>query len=238
MQEHPVTSIKIAGYDAHFVPNRFYQQPGETRLLAVLFPGLQYTCEMPLLYYTRLLLEQRRADVLCLCTDYTTADYSSLPPRQRGEWLAADARAALKAGLAQRDYTHLVLVGKSIGSLAMSYLLQSHPPGAGPLLEQALTIWLTPLLHQPQLVATLANLRSPALLVASPADRTYDPASLFRIQQIDAPEVLLIEGADHALEIPGDAQASIAALQRVSQAISAFLDRHLPPPLSLSNKSP
>jgi predicted alpha/beta-hydrolase family hydrolase len=230
MQEHPVTSIKIAGYNARFVPHRFYRQSGETRLLSLIFPGLQYTCDMPVLYYPSLLLSQRRADVLHLYSDYTNADYTALPARQRAEWLLNDARAALKAGLAQRDYTHLVLVGKSIGSVAVAYLLQdqaSHSSAAA-VVENALTIWITPLLQQPQLITALASLRRPALLIASTADRTYDPASLFRIRQTATPEVLLIEGADHALEIPGDANASIVALQRLSQAVAAFLDRHLP----------
>ncbi len=227
MLENPTTFLEIVGHHAYFIPNRFYRQPDETNLLAIILPGLRYTCDMPLLYYASRLLGGHRADLLHVHTDYTSESYSTLLPEQRAEWLCADARGIVKAGLAQRNYSHLVLVGKSIGTLALACLLQQNDIPAS-IAGHTLTIWVTPLLHQPQVITTLANLRQPALIIASPADQTYNPAGLARIQQSAAPEVLLVENADHALEIPGDAAASTAILQRYTQAISTFLDQHLP----------
>ena len=77
-----ITNLEIRGYKRRQVENRFFQQDGTTETLGVIFPGLRYTSDMPLLYYTTKLLTERGGDVLQLWADYTSADYQSLPRQQ------------------------------------------------------------------------------------------------------------------------------------------------------------
>jgi hypothetical protein len=47
------------------------------------------------------------------------------------------------------------------------------------------------------------------------------------IQQATKAETLVIEGADHYLQIPSDALASLKAMEKIAQTMADFLNRHL-----------
>ena len=217
MSDLAITQLEITGQDGQPIRNEFFRQPGTADELAVLFPGLRYTCDMPLLYYTTRLLLERGADVLQLHTDYNRLDFETAAPLARAQWIGADALAGLLAGQSQRSYTRLVLVGKSIGTLAIGFLL------AGGAASQAATIWLTPLLHQPLLVQAACLCNGPALFAVGESDSTYDAQALGRIQQATGAQVVMLPGANHSLEVPGDPQHSIRHLGVVMEAITRIL---------------
>jgi len=217
MPDLKITSLPISGYAGKTVPNRFFRQAGAARTLAVLFPGLNYTCDMPLLFYPLKLLLARGAEVLQVRADYTVPEYRSLPPEERAAWLAADAEAAVQAARLQGEYAHLVLVGKSIGTIALASLAPREP--------QAITIWLTPVLRNPLVVTAAEQNHGAALFVAGTADDLYDANALKRIQAATQTEAVLIEGGNHSLEIEADFFASLRALEQVMQAVAGFLSR-------------
>ena len=217
-----ITELAITGYGGQPVPNIFFHQEEGVKALAVLLPGLNYTCDMPLLYYSTRLLEQRGADVLQLHANYTGTNFQMASPLERIQRLSGDALAAVESGLARQSYTRLVLVGKSIGTLAMAHLIDT--PHAG----EAVTIWLTPLLGQPWLVEAATKSRGPSLFVAGTADPAFDAAALERIKESTGAEAFLVEGANHSLEIPGDPLGSIQIIGEIMQGLASFLDRHLP----------
>ena len=217
MPDFNITSISISGYAGKSVPNRLFRQAGAARTLAVFFPGLNYSCDMPLLFYPLKLLLERGAEVLQVRADYAVPGYRSLPPEERASWLAADAQAAVQAARSQGTYARLVLVGKSIGTIALASL--------APLEPQAITIWLTPLLRNPLVTAAAEQNRGAALFIAGTADDLYDAAALKRIQAATQAEAELIVGGDHSLEIEADFFASLRALEQTMRALVGFLDR-------------
>jgi predicted alpha/beta-hydrolase family hydrolase len=218
MSNYEIISLTITGYSGKSVLNRFYRQDQPATIQAILIPGLRYTCDMPLLYYPTKLLLQRGIDVLQLHTDYTISSYQSLPPGERAAWLLADAQAAVQVGRNQRSYSKLILIGKSIGTLALAGLVSTD------LGAEAMTIWLTPLLHQPFLVNAALQYKAPVLFIAGSGDSTYDPDAMERIRQATGAEALVIDGADHSLEISGNLSRSLRALEEVIQAITRFLE--------------
>jgi predicted alpha/beta-hydrolase family hydrolase len=124
------------------VPNRFLHTKGASDQLAVLLPGLGYTLDMPLFYYAENLLQERGWHVLRVEYAYNTRpEFQTLPKLERDRWILADTTAAWRAGLSQRTYERVVLIGKSLGTLAMGHLLTlaDLPPNVG-------AVWLTPLL--------------------------------------------------------------------------------------------
>ena len=217
MAEIRKLSLPVFGYNGTTVPNRFYQQAGAARDLAVMLPGLNYTCDMPLLFYPGRLLVERGADVLEVHADYTLAAFQAKERVEQVAWLGQDAQAAVQAGMRQRLYQRLILIGKSIGTLSLAYLVTQGGYAT------ATTIWLTPLLRQPWLVQAAAQCRGPALFVAGSGDSTFDPAALANIQQATGARSLILEGANHILEIPGQLHRSLAWMGEYLQEIERFL---------------
>lgn len=201
------------------LPNRFLRLPQASNL-AILFPGLYYSNDMPLLYYASQVLLGYETDVLQLWADYASPQFTRLPDDQRAHLVSADADSILRAGMSQKKYQHLILVGKSIGTLGVAHLVEARSSEDSPLV-----IWLTPLFHQKGVVEAGMKSGSRSLFVVGAGDGTYDATALKRIQDATGAQSLIVENANHSLEIPGDPTRSIQALGEVAGKITAFLDQ-------------
>lgn len=218
---HTTERLPIRGYRDEPVPNEFLRQQGEARHLAVLLPGMGYTCDMPLFYYAETMLLDAGADVLRVEYAYgRRPDFRDRPEAEQRRWLFADATAALRAGLGQRSYPELTLVGKSLGTLAMGHVLT-----AASLPARTWAVWLTPLLRQAGFREQMRRHRGPALVAIGTADPHHDPTLLDEVRQATGAEVVVIADGDHSLDVPGDVAASIRAVEQVIGAMQAFLAR-------------
>ena len=213
------TTLDIRGHRGQAVPNAFFAHDSESYHLAVVFPGLGYTAHMPVLYYPRSLLLERGADVLLVEYDYRGADFRMPRDPERDRWFFDDVSAACAAGLEQRPYSGVTLVGKSLGTLAMGYLLTEDAR-----LSRARCVWLTPLLRNDRLRAQMRRARGQSLFVIGTADSHYDPAYLEEVRLAPGNESVVIQGADHSLEIEGDTVGSIRAVEEIVRAMQQFLD--------------
>ncbi len=212
-------SLAIEGYRGEPVPNTFLRQQGETVRLAILLPGLGYTCDMPLFYYAVKLLTAGGADLLAVEYAYNRrADFRDLPQSEQRRWLLADATAAYRAGLAQRAYEDVTLIGKSLGTLAMPHLLATADA-----FESVRAVWFTPLLSEDSVRQQLLGGREPKLVVIGIADPYYDPATLAGIQSATGREVLVVEDADHSLQVPGDVVRSVQALEQAMRGVQRLI---------------
>ncbi len=211
-----IESINIPGSGGEPVPNTFFRQPRGTSYLAVVLPGLAYTCRAPALYYpTLLLLDRFGADVFWVEYDYFwRAGFSDLPEREQDRRLFADTDAALRTALSRGPYERLILVGKSLGTLAMAHLLATDatPPG------KVEAVWMTPLLSEDSVRERIRERGVRSLAIVGTADPEYASEALVGVEH------LAIEGADHGLEMRGDVWGSFRALERALKAIEAFVD--------------
>jgi predicted alpha/beta-hydrolase family hydrolase len=213
------TTLTIQGYRDEHVPNRLLRPEGATDHLAVLLPGFGYTLDMPLFYYAENLLQERGWDVLRVEYAYNTRpEFQTQPEPERDRWLLADTMAAWRAGLGQRTYERVVLIGKSLGTLAMGHLLTTGdlPPAVG-------AVWLTPMLSVERLRQQISRYGGPSLFVIGTADPHFDPAVLEQMQVATAGEAVVVKNADHGMDIPGDPIASVRAVERVVEALGRFL---------------
>ena len=119
--------------------------------------------------------------------------------------------------LAIKPYKRLTLVGKSIGTVALARILPELPS-----LEHADFVWLTPLLKLGGLKETIARHPHKALLIIGSDDQSYDAALLEQIRVSTNGQVLLLEGADHSLEIRGDVAASVRIQERIVITLERF----------------
>lgn len=213
--------LAIQGFQDRPVPHTFISQESETGHLAILFPGRGYRVSMPLLYYIERLLVDGGAEVLRLETAYDLIpEFDGLAWEERWAWLTADAEAAGRVALAQRPYQRITLVGKSLGTLLMGHLLTTVPQ-----LAAAECIWLTPLVQHDQLRAQIQQAKPRSCFAAGTADRFHDPQLLAELEKATGGQSIIIEGAIHSMDIPGDVLGSVQALERIMAGVQRFLEK-------------
>ena len=207
-----VTKLDVQGYRSSVDTTFFAQETGEH--LAVFLPGRGYTNLGACLNFPSELLRARGADALHVNYDYNRAEgFSDASEEEQAAWLLADVQAAVDAALKQRDYTRITLVGKSLGTYALSLLLPQDER-----LRDAEVVWLTPVFKYEPFLENLKACQQRSLFVIGTADPHHDEAYL------EGKNSYIIEGADHSLELPGDPYASLDALRGLLERIETFID--------------
>jgi hypothetical protein len=168
--------------------------------VATLLPGRGYGPQAPLLYYSRLLLRS-------LGWSIRTVHWEKVPfdPADHAA-IAAFARDVLAPADPERD----LVVGKSVGSLALPAAAERGLPG----------IWLTPLLGIEDVRRAAARAAGTTLLIGGTADPYWDGGAA----AATGAEVLEVPGADHSLELPGDLEGTLSVLSTVLTRMSAHMD--------------
>ncbi len=212
--------IAIKGYDGN-VPNTFYLQNADTNKLALVFPGIGYTCQMPLLYYTTNVLLALNFDVLWVEYEYKKNErWSTLSEEEQVRWLSQDANAAYLAAISQRRYSRLVLVGKSVGTGAVSAILAKQKP-----LENERIVWFTPLLADEEIYGTITSkCKGNSLFIQGTKDPYFVKDRLEEVKRLGCGDVMIIDGADHSLELEGkDTSQTARALELIIDSVGKFV---------------
>lgn len=173
--------------------------------LATVLPGRGYGPQAPLLHYAAFLLRARGWAVRTLRWERVAGLDAADPVA-----VAAVCEAVLDGADPARD----VVVGKSLGSLALPAAARRGLPG----------VWLTPLLAVEEVRRAAATTAAPTLLVGGAADPYWDGAAVAATGCV----ALEVPAADHSLEVPGDLEATLAALRAVLAAVADHLDALTP----------
>lgn len=230
MAGYSFSRLPLAGYDRKPLANTYLRQnepplQPERNILGVMYPGRNYSNQMPLLYYTSTVLLSLGADVLQVDPDYSSPEFENAPQEVQAAWLAGDARSAMDTAIQHGRYNRLVLAGKSLGTIAISHLLATGLPDDMP--SDPILIWLTPLLHLPPVVQAAKSYHGPAIFISGTGDPAYNPQALQEIQRETGAEAYLVENADHSLRVPGDPVASIYRMAETMEALQKFLTKVL-----------
>ncbi len=213
------TTLHALGYQKEPVPNLFYRQEDEPGSLAVILPGFGYNADLPLLFYPGRIVMNHGMDLLRLETVYSRRpEFSRLLDRGQLAWMDADVDAILDSALAQRDYRQLILIGKSLGTMAMGHLLERYPN-----LPASRWVWLTPVLTDLRLVEQVQQQRPVSLFVIGSADHYYNEGLLQILVDTTQGKPIVVEGGNHILEVPGSIHQSIQALDEVMTAVETFI---------------
>lgn len=186
------------------------------RRLAVLFPGFGYSCDKPLLHYARRAAEQAGCGVLpVLYPDALPVWDKQALARSVADCLPPALAAARGAVLAAREKYHgteLLFFSKSFGTVvagALSAQLQYRG---------VRNFYLTPLLQ------TLPYMEAaPCAAAAGTADPYLPDGARRKMAALPTVELHLCPGANHSLEVPGDAAASVQVLRSLVESYLYFL---------------
>ena len=184
--------------------------------LVVVLPGRGYGPQGAALRFPLLAIEQLGS------TESMVIAYPSIPSG------TADPTSVLADAVADQvlpvvietSTDEVVFVAKSLGTQALSGFCERLPPDLS-----AHAIWMTPLFGIPEVRdrAAASGLRS--LIVAGDADPYHDHDGFDLVAAALNASTLLVAGADHSLEVPGDAHASIRALTALTSAVIDFMAR-------------
>jgi len=214
-----ITHMDIPGYLQEPVPNTFWRVNPDADSLAILYPGYAYSAEMPVLYYPGRLFLNQGMDLLRVEYAYNRrGDFRHQPDEEQSRWIAADAIASLQAALLFRRYSRILLTGKSIGTRAVASVLTGEPLAA-----RAACLWLTPVLNDPATFQCMKKTLGPSLAVIGTADPFYQPALIAELEQAENCQVMVVDGADHSLEIKDDLQGSLRIMEKMVERIAVFL---------------
>ena len=174
---------------------------------------------MPLLFYTVELMLSLKADLLTVEYDYShRQDFKELDDEERLRWLLADVRSACHTLFKQRPYEQLTIIGKSLGTRAMGYILTEEAIPA-----KVRAIWLTPILKDETLRQQIHRYHGRSLFISGTADPHYDAAYMTEVQEATNGQVVLIDEGDHSLNIKDNIKQSIEELGKVIDSIKAFV---------------
>ena len=213
------TALEISGDQDRPIANQFIRQVDASEKLALIYPGLRYSPDKPLLYYTTELLLSRGYDVLQLWSNYGTAEYDQLSKAEKTIQIIADGQELLSSGRQAGSYAKLLLCGKSLGTLTMAFILNEDQD-----LSEVTTVWFTPLIHLPPVSEAILNIDAPAFIAGSLADSTFSSGPLDQIKSISDTATYITDHADHSLEIPGDTLKSLQILNQVMVKLSELID--------------
>ena len=82
---------------------------------------------------------------------------------------------------------------------------------------------MTPLLRDEDLRQRMRGFGGPSLVAIGSADPHHDADRLAEVCRGPACEALVVDGADHSLDLPGDPVASVRAVEWVVAALGRWL---------------
>lgn len=181
--------------------------------IAVLFPGVGYTFDRPLLYFAAKLAEKRGYEI-------RRVSYGNFPKNMRGD--AAKMQAAFDSAAAEAreilsdvdwgSYTEILFISKSIGTIVAAEFRKANG-------IHARSISYTPMRH------TFLFAEGEGIMFHGTAD-PWEPDNAAveeGCRRIGQP-LYLFEGANHSLET-GDVDTDIVNLRRVMKLTADFMDR-------------
>ena len=176
------------------------------RTLGVLLPGIGYTCDRPLLYYTGRLLQEHGCDLL-------RVRYGSIPGDGTAiNDVSASVLETIREALSP-SHIEIILVGKSYGTVVAGRLMSR--------LSRSCRVRM--LLYTP-VRATLSYMNGSGYLAFSGTkDDHLTAGDIDRWFGDNDPRIVSYDGANHSLEIPKDTFSSLEILEDLLGRAEAFL---------------
>lgn len=183
------------------IKHEMYRNQSVTHKLMVLFPGMGYTCDKPLLHYAKAYGFRDGYDILCINYGTMTFDkskvLSSIAPAYE---IAKEALNQINAN----KYEHILFISKSLGTVVAGQLSKEYA-------RDIQNIFLTPL---KETIPYMDNSEDVTISGEHDPMITRDNLQLIQKQPITS---FIYPNANHSLEVEDDPMQSIAYLHQVAK---------------------
>ena len=99
----------------------------ENKTIACLFPGIGYTCDKPLLYYSWKLLKGLGREVVPVpYSGFPTGVKGNAEKMQQAAHMALEQAEEMLQNIEWSDYSDILLVGKSVGTVVCAAYARRH----------------------------------------------------------------------------------------------------------------
>ncbi|WP_019241651.1 MULTISPECIES: hypothetical protein [Bacillus] len=208
----------IQGYEDFDLTYTLLKNDSKSNKLAILLPGWGYTTQKPLFHYITGIYLNSHYDVLQVNYKY---DQDHFEAKSKEEFITAikyDTNAAISHLLANstNNYEQFNLIGKSIGTIALSDISQKD------IFRKAKLIWLTPLLKIDEVFQSITNRKQKSFCIIGDADPNYNTKRFNTLKTNSHIRTKLIPGVNHSLEYDHNVIASIKELKKIIIEIDEF----------------
>lgn len=196
------------------IPVRLMEQKEETDNLLIVLPGAGYTTQAPLLHFTTGLFYSKGFDVLHINYSFSRQEMSELNERD----FAREVQLAIENAIQNRKYSNFFIVAKSIGTKALSFLLDHT------MYNDAKLVWLTPILQNDDVFHTMVNSNLKGLCIFGEKDSyCFIEERYEKLKTNQNLKLKVVAGGNHSLEFEGEPIRSIEVLKNVISDIDRFL---------------
>lgn len=213
-----IRTNSIRGYKEKTIPFTLLSKNEGSRSLAILLPGAGYSVQAPLFHYATGLFLNRDMDVLQVNYQYNDAFYESFTMEEITKAIIHDVRVVIDQAINTNDYDTYYLVGKSLGTIAMSTELKRD------VFHSAKAIWLTPLLQRKDVSDAMITCKNKSICLIGDADPCYKEDLFKEVNENPLFTTWLISDVDHALQYREDVLGSIDVLKNVIDTIEQWVD--------------
>lgn len=183
-----------------------------TEHLAIVLPGREYGYLGPALRLPRLVAEQAGARVV-------EVSYPAVAPGGSWDGLYRAVADQVASAVSDTGAERVTFLAKSLGTVLLAALPPEIPlPGA------VRAVWLTPIFgREPVREGAIAQ-GWPSLLVAGQADQFHEPSHHEAVAAALGAASVVLPGADHLLEVPGDVLATLRGWRLLTESVQGFID--------------
>ncbi|MCM3758989.1 alpha/beta hydrolase [Sporosarcina aquimarina] len=210
-----VKTDSILGYKEMEIPFTLLSTNENSKKIAILLPGAGYTVQAPLLHYSTGVFLNKSFDVLQVNYSYNNF-YDNLSMDEIAEAIKHDVRAVIDKVLNNNSYEYFYLIGKSLGTIAMTSELKREK------FSNAKTVWLTPLLQRDDVFETILKSKNRGLCFIGDNDRHYNAERYKQLVNNTNIVSRLFPNANHSLQYESDPVNSIDVLKSVIKEINEF----------------
>ncbi|WP_419394179.1 alpha/beta hydrolase [Cytobacillus praedii] len=209
-----VKTQTVKGYKGLDIPFKILSKGEDSNNLAIILPGAGYSAQAPLLHYSTGVFINKSFDVLQVNYQYNNKDYADFS--EVSEAIKLDVKNVLDYVLSNKSYKNFYLIGKSLGTIAMSSELNRET------FKDAKAVWLTPLIQREDVLSAMVRTHNNSLCIIGDKDPCYTEERYSKV--IENPHIIskLIPNVNHGLEYDENAVESIDILKSVIAEIEQF----------------
>lgn len=187
-----------------------YYSSENSKSLAVIFPGLKYGHDRPLLHYARKAAQMSGKDVLCLNYE-KKLDWDDIGKPIIGE--VADECLSILKKYIKKQYKSIYFLSKSIGTEVAGNTAEKFKN------DNVKFFYLTPTYAAVKYVC-----KSKCFAIAGTNDNIFSDEYIEEVKKSDKVKLMLVEGGNHSLELSNDLIGSIDVLKTVVKAYIDFFE--------------